>query len=568
MIWGYVGFSMLVSLHVKNLALIKETEVNFGEGLNILSGETGAGKSIIIGSINLALGARADKDMIRTGAEYALVELIFQVSDPSLISKIKELEIPVEDDGLVIIQRKIQPARSICKVCGETVTNKQIKDLAEILIDIHGQHEHQSLLYKKNHLSILDSFAGEDLEKVKNEIALTYREYNRIKKEINEFSADDSVNAKELSLAEFEYNEIEEAGIKPGEDDELEVLYKKMSHAKQIAQGAGTAFELTGDSNESAADQIGMAYKELKAVEQYDEGISELCEELSNIDSLLSDFNRSLSMYLSDMEFDDETFHETEERLNILNHLKLKFGGSLEKVLDYKDGLEKKIEKLQNADAYKQKLEAELKNITSKLDSLCKKASDIRKAEADKLSKDMIAALTDLNFLDVKFEIQVRPGQEFSQIGFDDVEFMISTNPGEPIKSLGNVASGGELSRIMLAIKTVLASRDQIPTMIFDEIDTGISGKTAWKVSEKMGALSKSHQIICITHLPQIAAMSDHHFKITKEAIDNSTETSINELNKDEIIDEMCRLLGGDEITEAVRMNAIELISKANTVKQ
>ena len=559
---------MLISLHVKNLALIKEAEVNFKEGLNILSGETGAGKSIIIGSINLALGARADKDMIRKGAEYALVELIFQISDAEMLREIKALEIPAEEDGIIIIQRKIQATRSICKICGETATTKQLKELSELLIDIHGQHEHQSLLYKKNHLSILDAFAGEELEKQKQQIAEAYRQYQTYSKELTEFCADDSIKAKELSLATFEYTEIEDAKLVIGEDDELETEYRRMANSRQIAEGASKAYQLTGMQEQCVADAVGYAVRELRSIESYDGKIKELADELANIDGLVNDFNRNLSQYLTDMTFDEEIFHETQERLNILNHLKLKYGGSIEKVIQYQQELEEKIEKLQNADAYKEQLQRKLEQTARKLQQLCKKATDIRTKEAEKLSKDMIQALTDLNFLEVQFEIQVRQKETYSSSGMDDVEFMISTNPGEPLKSLGNVASGGELSRIMLALKTVLASRDKIPTMIFDEIDTGISGKTAWKVSNKLGELASGHQIICITHLPQIAAMADQHFKITKQAIDNETQTGIVELAQQEVIEEMARLLGGEEITDTVRENAKELIDTARQKKE
>ena len=560
---------MLISLHVKNLALIKETEVNFKEGLNILSGETGAGKSIIIGSINLALGARADKDMIRTGAEYALVELVFQITDEDMLSQIKELEIPVEEDGIIIIQRKIQPARSICKICGETATTKQLKELSELLIDIHGQHEHQSLLYKKNHLSILDSFAGDELSAVKNELKKTYHIYNELQKELNSFDADEGVMEKELSLAEFEYQEIEDARLVLGEDEELETAYRRMTNSRQIVEAASKAYQMTGSGDEqTAADAVGRAVRELHSIEAYDSKAAELVSELANIDNLLSDFNRSIAEYLSDMEFDGQVFADTEERLNLLNHLKLKYGGTIEKVLEYQKEVEEKIEKLRNADAYKLALQSKLKNTTDVLQKLCMKASGIRLKEAKKLSSDMVKALTDLNFLEVQFEIQVRQKEEYSSSGFDDVEFMISTNPGEPLKSLGNVASGGELSRIMLAIKTVLASRDKIPTMIFDEIDTGISGKTAWKVSEKLGALSAGHQIICITHLPQIAAMADHHFRIAKQAVDNATVTGITQLEDFEVIEELARLLGGEEITDTVRENAKELLCTAAMKKK
>lgn len=559
---------MLVSLHVKNLALIQETEVNFNEGLNILSGETGAGKSIIIGSINLALGARADKEMIRNGAEYALVELIFQINDNNILENIRALDVPVEDDGLIIIQRKIQPSRSICKICGETATAKQLKALSELLIDIHGQHEHQSLLYKKNHLDILDAFAGDKLEKIKLDIKTSFNEYAKIKKELDEFCADDSVKAKELSLAEFEYNEIEEAALFEGEDEELEALFKRMSNSRQIVEAASRAYNLTGNSNQSAADSIGYAVRDIRGVESYDDRIKQLADELENIDSLLSDFNRSMAEYLSELEFDGEEFTKTQERLNTLNHLKLKYGGTISKVLEYQSSLAEKIEKLRNADEYKAQLENKLRSVYEALRELCIKASELRKKEAKKLSKDMVNALTDLNFLEVKFEIRVEEKEEINATGFDDVEFIISTNPGEPMKSLGSVASGGELSRIMLAIKTVLADRDSIPTMIFDEIDTGISGKTAWKVSEKLGALSRSHQIICITHLPQIAAMADSNYKIAKKALDNKTVTNITKLEADEVVEELARMLGGEDITDAVRDNANELINTARAKKE
>ena len=558
---------MLISLHVKNLALIAETEVTFGEGLNILSGETGAGKSIIIGSINLALGARADKDMIRTGADYALVELVFQVTDDAMAQEIRALEIPVEEDGVIIIQRRIQPGRNLFKICGENVTAKQIKALSELLIDIHGQHEHQSLLYKKNHMEILDSFAGEALSQIKEELKEKYQLYTKLKKELDAFCVDDSAKAKELSLAEFEYQEIEDAGLTAGEDEELESDYRKMANSRQIVEAADKAYQLTGNGEQSAADAVGYAVRELRSVEGYDDRARELADELENIDALLGDFNREIAEYMADMEFDGERFAQMEERLNLLNHLKLKYGDSIQAVLQYQTDLGEKIEKLNNADVYKAGLEEQLAQLQTKLESLCQKASKVRSKEAAKLAKDMIAALTDLNFLDVKFEIQVRRKEEMASNGYDDVEFMISTNPGEPLKSLGSVASGGELSRIMLAIKTVLASRDRIPTMIFDEIDTGISGRTAWKVSEKLGHLAQSHQIICITHLPQIAAMADSHYKIAKQAVDDKTVTDIVQLDEKETVDELARMLGSDEITDTVRENARELIATARKRK-
>ena len=438
-----------------------------------------------------------------------------------------------------------------------------------MLIDIHGQHEHQSLLYKKNHMEILDSFAGEELARLKQDLKQKYHTYTALQKEIEETGMDEGLRAKELSLAEFEYQEIAEAALHVGEDDELETSYRRMSNSRQIVEAASRAYQLTGDGeDQTAADAVGRAVRELRSIEEYDDNAKSLVAELEQIDGLLNDFNRNIAEYLSDMEFDGEVFAQTQERLNLLNHLKLKYGGTIEAVLEYQQQQAQRIEKLQNMDAYREQLVYKLARQKEELERLCSKISAIRQKEAKKLAGDMVKALTDLNFLEVKFEIQVRHKEEYAANGYDDVEFMISTNPGEPMKSLGSVASGGELSRIMLAIKTVLASRDRIPTMIFDEIDTGISGKTAWKVSEKLGVLSRSHQIICITHLPQIAAMADAHYRIAKQAVNQKTETGITRLPQEEVVEELARMLGGETITDTVRENARELLHTAALKKE
>jgi len=560
---------MLVSLHVKNLALIDETEVYFEDGLNILTGETGAGKSVIIGSVNLALGARADKDLIRTGAEYALVELVFQVAKAEQVEAIKALDVPLEEDGTLLIQRKIMANRNISKVGGENVTSKTLKDLAGILIDIHGQHEHQSLFRIKKHMEILDDFGKMELEPVKKEIQKAYHKYGKIKQELSE-SVDDKTKEREIALAEFEVNEIEEAKLQVGEDESLEADYLRMVNSRKIAETMGIVYGFTGsEQSDGAGELIGRAARELKNVSGYDKNLEELEETLVNIDNLLNDFNRSVSDYMTDMEFDEEDFARTEERLNLINHLKSKYGDSIEKILHYQDAQNKILEKLRDYEQYHLNLQKELDQITHTLDQLCEKASGIREKYAKQLAERMTNALLDLNFLEVRFEIQVRPKKDnYTSSGYDEVEFMISTNPGEPIKSLCNVASGGELSRIMLALKTVLAEKDEIETLIFDEIDAGISGKTAWKVSEQLAMLGKNHQIISITHLPQIAAMADTHFVIAKQVEQGSTVTSIEKIQREQEIQELARLLGGDIITEAVLNNAREMKDLATKHKQ
>lgn len=561
---------MLLSLHVKNLALIDETEVFFGEGLNILSGETGAGKSIIIGSVNLALGAKADKDMIRAGADAALIELVFRADEENVRKRIADLDLSPEEDDTILIQRKIQPARSVCRINGETVTAKQVKELAEVLIDIHGQHEHQSLLHKRKHLEILDEYAGEKLAKKKELLRKAFKEYEALRKEAEESDMDEEARKRELSLAEFEANEIEEAALVSGEDEELEKAYRKMVNGQKIMEALSAAYACCGSEEEQgAANQIGRAIREIRQAAAFDEEVEQIQNMLDDIDSMLSDLNHSLSRMMSDMEFDEQQFRQTEERLNQLNHLKSKYGKTINEVIAYGQEVQKRLEKLSDYEVYKEQLEKRVKEAKEKTLTICRECSEIRKKNAAVLAGQMKKALVDLNFLDVQFEIQVRPDQESLHAdGFDEVEFMISTNPGETMKPLGMVASGGELSRIMLALKTVLAKKDRTDTLIFDEIDAGISGKTAWKVSEKLGILGKEHQVICITHLPQIAAMADNHFLIEKTTDKEKTTTSIREVREEDSIKELARLLGSEKITETALSNARELKEMAANTKQ
>lgn len=555
---------MLVSLSVKNLALIDAAEVEFGEGLNIFTGETGAGKSILIGSVNLALGERADREIIRTGADHALIELLFEEDSPQVRKLMEELELPWED-GSILISRKMKPERSIFRINGETVTTKQVKQLSELLLDLHGQHEHQSLLHKKKHREILDEYAGEKLSVLFPALKQNWQEISVLKKELSEAELDEEARRRELSLAEFEVQEIEAARLRPGEDEELEKSYRKMTHSRRIMESISVACRLTGAENdEGAADLIGHALREMTSVSGYDEGLGSILSQLEQIEELLHDFNRDLLDYQESAAFSEADFAETEGRLNTLNHLKSKYGQTLEDVLKYQEEREKERQKLSDFDAYKERLRKQLREAEEAFDGLCGKASALRKEAAERLEKELEEALLDLNFMHVEFRVEVKSGGDYkSASGFDDVEFMISTNVGEDVKPLRMVASGGELSRIMLGLKTVLADRDAVDTLIFDEIDAGISGKTAWKVSEKLGMLSRKRQVICITHLPQIAAQADMHFYIEKNAEDGVTKTSISPLTEEKRIPELARMLGGEEISEAALKNAEELICMA-----
>lgn len=555
---------MLQSLHVKNLALMEETEVEFGPGLNILTGETGAGKSLLIGSVNLALGGKFEKDMLRKGAESALVELIFSEDSPKVREMLLKLELEPQEDGILIISRKMQVGKSTCRINGETVTAKQVKELAELLIDIHGQHEHQSLLHKKNHLEILDNYCGEELPPAAAEVERLYRQCGRLRRELDAETMDEAQKAKEQSLAEFEWQEIQAAKLVPGEDEELEQRYRLMVNGKRIMEGLTESYRYTGGDFESGASgALSRALRALRSVSMHHERLGELEEQLSEIDSLLSDYNRDISEFMSDMEFDEEDFTRVEERLNTLNHLKGKYGGTIQDVLQYGEERQRILDKLADYDAYMEKLRNELKETENKLLAACERLSAIRVKNAEVLAKQLEEALKQLNFLTVKFEVAVRQSQTVTARGYDDVEFLISTNPGENLMPLGQVASGGELSRVMLAIKTVLAGRDVIGTLIFDEIDAGISGRTAWKVSEQLNCVARSTQVLCITHLPQIAAMADSHFVIEKSSTEDNTITDIRCLEGEENLSELARLLGSDTPTEAALINAREMRTQA-----
>ena len=557
---------MLQNLHVKNLALIDETEVEFESGLNILTGETGAGKSIIIGSINLALGQRVPKEMLKENGEPALVELIFSVDDEKVREKLAELDIDAEDD-MVILSRKITSGKAVARINGEAVSASVLKEVASLLIDIHGQHEHQSLLSKKKHLDILDVYAKQELYEDKEKLGQAFGEYKKLKEEWNTSNMDGEARARELSFLEYEIKEIEEAALRVGEDEELEEEFKRFSNGQKIMQAVGCAQAAVDGQGESASELIGRALREISSVSAFDKQVAELENQLMEIENLMHDFNHELSSYISDVDFDEETFYQIEKRLDIINHMKAKYGNSIEIILHAYEEKCNRLAVLNDYDAYLSKLSASLQAKEKEVKLLCEKISDIRKKKATLLCEAITQALQDLNFLDVAFTMEFGEPTAYSANGFDEPEFMISTNPGEPVKPLGKVASGGELSRIMLAIKTIMADANEIDTLIFDEIDSGISGRTAQMVAEKMNTLGRSSQIICITHLPQIAAMADAHYLIEKKVEQNTTRSNIIKLEDANSIHELARMLGGVEITDAVLKNAQEMKELARMKK-
>ncbi len=564
---------MLLNVNVKNLALIKQADVYFDEGMNILTGETGAGKSIIIGSILIALGGKIPKGMIREDEKEALIELVFQIHDEETKQKLQNQGIEPGEENQVIISRKIVNGRSLIKVNGESFTAGNLKKVTELLIDIHGQHDHQSLLKKSRHLEILDEFSEKAIGDKKQKISQFYKEWKALRKSLEEFDIDDETRNREISFCQYEINEIDEAGLQVGEYEELEELYKKMSSSRQLIETMNEVYALTGyDNDYSAAEQIGRASSLVQGLLALDSSLESIASSFMDLEAICQDVNRNIKSYVEDISFEPERTAEVEARLDVLNKLRQKYANMaentevIEKILEYRDKQNEKLDQLIHLEEQKNDIIHAIGQKESQLKEMSETLSKIRKKQAKVLEENIITVLKGLNFLDVKFEIAFYDSESFSEHGTDEVEFMISTNPGEPLRPLAKIASGGELSRIMLGIKTIMASKDNIDTLIFDEIDTGISGRTAQMVAERMKEVSHAHQIICITHLPQIAAMADTHFLIEKSVVNYETITTIHTLNENESVEEIARMLSGSQITETVLENAREMKKLNNNI--
>lgn len=556
---------MLVNIHVKNMALIKEADIALGNGLNILSGETGAGKSILLGAIAVALGLQGFKGFAREGAEYALSELVFTVEKEEQRSALEAMEIPMEEDE-VIISRRLSKGRATSKINGETVPVSLVKKVGALLIDIHGQHENQALLHIRKHLELLDDFAKENLGNIREEYQKSYHEYGELKKELEQAQLDNAARAKEMDFLSFEIGEIEEASLQKGEDESLEEDYKKLANGREILEAVTEAYQLCG--TDGASDSTGRALRSLASVAEYDSSLKALYGQLMDVDNLLNDFSREVSSYAQELDVDEETLHSTEERLDLINRLKTKYGDTIEAILEYKEEKKKRFQVLEHYEEYLAELESRFAACRKKLDEQAEALTRIRKEAAVRFSEQVCQALQELNFLDVRFELEFRRLEDYTASGLDEVCFMISTNPGQPLRPVQDTASGGELSRIMLAVKSIMADQEKVETLIFDEIDSGISGRTAQKVSEKLAVIAGAHQVICITHLAQIAAMADVHFMIEKNIVGKETQTSIRQLNEKESIEELARILGGAEITQTVLDGAKEMKELAKASKK
>lgn len=541
---------MINHISIKDFAIIETIDVDLYPGLNIITGETGAGKSIIIEAISMALGARADTTMVRAGHDKAIIQLT--------------AETPVSDD--IVISREISSTgKSLSKLNGKILSLTELTDETKSIADIHGQYDHQSLLDRENHIHIIDLYSSDYITPAKQTVSDIYKKYTEVKTTLNSLLKKESDSRRELDFLRFEINEINEANIIPGEDEELERKLSILQNGEKIHKALSESYMILKDEAPSALDQLGNVMNHIKDLSSLSEDFKSMDETASESYYQLEDLSESIRNYIDRMDYSKELLDQTMERLDTLERLKSKYGGTLDSVITFRDESELKLNDIENIDARKEELEQSLKDLTDDLKRESETLSNLRKKASEELSKKIQKELDELNFSDATFNVKFYEDESienrFSSNGIDDVEFLLSANKGLPPLPLAKIASGGEMSRIMLALKTVIGDYDKIPTMIFDEIDSGISGITATIVGEKLLEMSKSHQIICITHLPQIAAFANHHYVIQKNSDDETTYTTVKEIYSDDRVQEIARLLGGKNITENTMVSARELIN-------
>ena len=540
---------MITNLHIKNIGIIEDLEINFNKGMNVLTGETGAGKTLIIDSIEIICGGRFSKEMIRKGEDHSYIEICMY--EPQDINSI---------DGNIIIAREIYSnGRNTCKINGRLVTVAELKKFMNNYIEIHGQNANQQLFDSNTHIKYLDNFIGKEIIEVKSKYSEKYIRYNEIKRELKINYGDEKEKQRKLDLLKYQLNEIKEAKLKNGEEEKLEEKRKIMLNSEKIAKNLGDASQAIG---ENTIDVIGTAVRSLEKIEEIDSKYTQTIENLRNIYYELQEISRDINSYCEDVEFDEQERTEVETRLDTIYNLKRKYGNNIEEILKYSEEVEKEIIKIENAEEYNAKLRKELSELEKSLNEIGTQISNIRKKYAQELSKKINKELLELEMKNAKINVKVEYKEnEYFENGKDDVKFLISTNIGENESELAKIASGGEISRIMLAIKKVLAEADNVPVLIFDEIDTGISGKAGKSVAEKMKSISKNHQVLCISHLATITANADYNFFISKKVENGRTATSIKQLNEQEVLQEIARISSG-EVNEITLKYASELRNK------
>ena len=554
---------MLEHLHIRNVALIKESEISFGDGLNILTGETGAGKSMIIDSLQFALGGRAGKDFLRHGEKQAAVEALFSVQSQALTEKLAENGIVPEEDGTLLITRTLSEAgKSVCRINGSTVTVGMLKEIAEDMIDIYGQHEHQSLLNPVKHIRLLDRFCGAGFGEAMEEYKNSRQRLKDLEKQLTILIGDESQREQRMDMLLFQKEEIEAAELQEGEEDALLEQKKRLSSMERLIRLTGESVTLLYDGDDrapSACDQLGDALAKLQEAAEYDAALSPLADALADGYAAVEDCARELKREAEEQEADPEELERIEERLQLFYKLKRKYGGSIEAVLEFYEKAVQELEFLSNSSEKAAELSAKKAAEEKRLSALAETLTARRRATAEQVEEQIETALHDMEMKHARFHIQIEEKADWGADGKDKVEFLISANAGEPLKPLAKIASGGEMSRVMLALKTVLVDADEIGTFIFDEIDTGVSGRTARRVGEKMRFLGGKRQLLCITHLPQIAAMADNHFLIEKESDAGETVTRVTALDEEGAVREVARLM--NDVTETTLAAARELLA-------
>ena len=539
---------MITNLHIKNIGIIEDLEIDFNNGLNVLTGETGAGKTLIIGSLGIISGGRFSKEMIRKGENNSYVELCMY--DPEDENSI---------DGNIIISREINlNGRNMCKINGRMVTVNELKEFMSKYIEIHGQNDNQNLLDTKEHQKYLDGFIGDKIRFLKEEYTQLFSKYSMIKKELKENFGDEKERQRKIDLLKYQVNEIEEAELKENEEELLEEKRKIIMNSEKISTNLNEADTSIG---ENTIDSLSNAIRALEKIETIDEKYEKVASNLKNIYYELQEISRDIADFKDDTYFDEEERNNIEERLDLIYSLKRKYGNSIKEILEYLEETKKEVYRIENLEEYTNKLKQEQKQIESKMEDISAQMHEIRLQYSLKLSEKINKNLQELEMKSAKINIHIDYMEEFLETGKDKITFYISTNLGEDEKELSKTASGGEMSRVMLAIKTVLADVDKTPTLIFDEIDTGISGKAANSVAEKLSKIAKEHQILCISHLPNIAAIADYNYFISKKIVNERTNTNIKLLKEDEIIREIARISSG-EVNEATIKYASELRNK------
>lgn len=540
---------MISTLHIKNIGIIDDLSIDLNDGLNVLTGETGAGKTLIIDSLEIISGGRFSKEMIRKGESNSFVEICMY--EPENENSI---------DGNIIVSREINlNGKNMCKINGRMVTVNELKNFMSKFIEIHGQNDNQSLLDNKFHLKYLDGYIGEELSNIKNEYKEKYQRYLEIKRELKTNYGDEKERERKLDLLRYQVNEIEEANLKEDEEERLEEKRKIMLNSEKISKNLNEADIAIG---ENSIDSLNVAIRALEKIENIDNVYEKISSDLKNIYYELQEISRDISNYKDDVYFDEEERNEIEERLDLIYSLKRKYGNDIKEIIDYKNEIQEEIEHIENLDEYNNKLKKELKQIKTEMTELAQKMNKSRNEYGKSLSNNINEVLEELEMKNAKINIHVHYNQEeLFENGKDEVEFYIRTNLGEDEKPLSKIASGGEMSRIMLAIKKVLADTDKMPILIFDEIDTGISGKAANAVAEKLNGISRNHQVLCISHLPSIAAIADYNYFISKKVVDERTNTNIKLLNEKETLEEIARISSG-EINETTINYAMQLRNK------